>query len=67
MPQVSIVESLSESVGSLWRGLQNELGEELFHAASPLSSTPVPLYEWVVRNAKSFLNWEGFRFVLMDE
>ncbi|MBO0881471.1 MAG: 6-phosphogluconolactonase [Mycobacterium sp.] len=35
--------------------------------AAPLSSTPVPIYEWVVDNAGLFSGWERFSFVLMDE
>lgn len=60
--------SLAEFVGERWRDYQAEFTKRgLFFISSPLSSTPLPLYRWLVENADSFENWNGFRFVLMDE
>lgn len=61
-----IVSSLAEPVGELWRNLQTKQ-EGLFLVASPLSRTPLPIYEWIIQNAGSFSNWDNFRFVFMDE
>ena len=63
-----VVSSLAEPVGSIWRALQNNYTQiELFHIAAPLSSTPLPIYKWVIENAESFHKWDKVRFVLMDE
>jgi 6-phosphogluconolactonase/glucosamine-6-phosphate isomerase/deaminase len=63
-----IVKSLAEPVGELWKTLQSEKTDKgLFIVSSPLSSTPLPIYEWVIDNAESFSGWKSFRFVLMDE
>jgi len=61
-----IVPSLAKPVGELWRNLQTKQ-EGLFLVASPLSRTPLPIYEWIIQNADSFPNWDNFRFVFMDE
>ncbi len=61
-----IVPSLAKPVGELWRNLQTKQ-EGLFLVASPLSRTPLPIYEWIIQNANSFPNWDNFRFVFMDE
>jgi len=63
-----VVSSLAEPVGSLWRDLQDIYTKKgNFHVASPLSSTPLPIYNWIIKNAYSFKNWEKVKFVLMDE
>lgn len=63
-----VVSSLAESVGNLWKKLQVKYTKEgNFLVASPLSSTPLPIYEWIIDNAEEFENWEKVRFVLMDE
>lgn len=63
-----IVPSLAEPVGMMWKELQNTYTQSgVFRIASPLSSTPLPIYQWVVKNAKSFSHWDKVRFVLMDE
>ena len=61
-----IVESLAEPVGSLWKQLQAS-SKEKFFVAAPLSSTPMPIFNWVIENANKFSNWEKVEFVLMDE
>jgi 6-phosphogluconolactonase/glucosamine-6-phosphate isomerase/deaminase len=64
----SIVPSLGEPVGIVWQELQNKYTQnDNFFVASPLSGTPLSVYDWVIRNAKSFNNWERVKFVLMDE
>lgn len=66
--RVHIVESLAEPVGILWMDLQKKYTQEgEFFMASPLSSTPIPIYQWVIAHAHEFPNWEKTRFVLMDE
>lgn len=63
-----VVGSLAEPVGSLWLQLQEKYtAEGRFHVASPLSSTPLPVYRWIVRHAASSQCWEDVTFVLMDE
>ena len=63
-----IVPSLAEPVGNLWKDLQSKHTKDgNFLVASPLSSTPLPIYEWVINHAKEFENWDKVRFVLMDE
>lgn len=61
-----IVPSLGKPVGELWKDLQARQ-EGLFLVASPLSRTPLPVYEWILQNVGSFSNWNNFRFVFMDE
>src|SRR5258708_3081994 len=64
----TVVSSLAEPVGNLWRNLQEEYTREgNFYVASPLSSTPLPIYDWIIKNAHTFTNWEKMKFVLMDE
>jgi 6-phosphogluconolactonase/glucosamine-6-phosphate isomerase/deaminase len=59
---------MAEYVGSCWRELQNkEATNSDFIVASPLSSTPLPIYRWVLSNTDKFQNWSQFRFLLMDE
>lgn len=61
-------EELAVYVGKLWQKLQSVTTKEgTFYLSSPLSSTPLPLYQWVVENADSFKGWRNFRFILMDE
>lgn len=61
-------EELAVYVGSLWRTLQAAYTKTgLFFVSSPLSSTPLPLYTWVINHSKEFENWSRFQFVLMDE
>ena len=63
-----IVHSLAEPIGSLWRDLQEKYTKQgNFSVASPLSSTPLPIYDWIIGNAHSFKNWDKVKFVLMDE
>ncbi len=63
-----IFRSLDEPVGNLWRELQARYTKKgSFSVASPLSSTPLPIYEWIVEHASEFENWDKVRFVLMDE
>jgi len=63
-----VVSSLAESVGTLWRELQKQYTQQgNFFVASPLSSTPLPIYDWIIKNAHTFTNWEKTKFVLMDE
>jgi 6-phosphogluconolactonase/glucosamine-6-phosphate isomerase/deaminase len=64
---INIVKSLAEPVGNLWRELQASHDGNDFSVASPLSSTPLPIYEWVIKSAESFSNWEQVNFILMDE
>ncbi len=55
-------------LGERWRVYQAKHTKRgLFFVSSPLSSTPLPLYRWVIENADSFENWDNFRFILMDE
>ncbi|MGI8420433.1 MAG: 6-phosphogluconolactonase [Candidatus Levyibacteriota bacterium] len=62
------VQSLAESVGNIWKGLQAKYTREgKFNVAAPLSSTPIPIYHWIIENATQFENWEKVNFVLMDE
>jgi glucosamine-6-phosphate deaminase len=61
-------ESLAEYAGKIWKILQLRYTEDgLFYLSSPLSSTPLPLYHWIIKNAASIKNWHRFRLVLMDE
>lgn len=63
-----IVPSLAEPVGNLWKNLQSKYTkDDNFLVASPLSSTPLSIYEWIINNAEKFENWDKVRFVLMDE
>lgn len=63
-----IVSSLAEPVGTLWKKLQSKYTkEDLFFVSSPLSSTPLPIYKWIIQHADEFENWDKVRFVLMDE
>lgn len=61
-----IVESLADPVGRIWKDLQNK-SDGLFYVASPLSSTPLPIYQWIIDHANEFAQWNKMRFVLMDE
>lgn len=63
------VSSLAEPVGKIWQEEQAKHTAEKgsFSVASPLSSTPLPIYEWIVDHADEFPNWNKVRFVLMDE
>ncbi len=64
----AIVSSIGHPVGHLWRSLQDEYTKKGdFYVASALSSTSLPLYDWIVKNASIFTNWEKVKFVLMDE
>lgn len=66
--KIHTVPSLAEPVGSKWKSLQDQYNKDTaFHIASPLSSTPLPIYQWVVTNAQTFTNWGNVRFILMDE
>lgn len=59
---------MAEWVGTEWKNLQDrKVGEGKFLMAAPLSSSAVPIYDWVLQHAKSFQSWNHFRFILMDE
>lgn len=59
---------LAEPVGNLWKDLQEKYTKDgEFLVASPLSSTPLPIYEWIIEHAGEFKGWDRFKFVLMDE
>lgn len=63
-----VVDSLAEPVGTIWKDLQTHYtksGE--FFIASPLSRTPLPIYEWLIENAQIIPHWEKLRFVFMDD
>ncbi|MGH3428166.1 MAG: hypothetical protein ACRDQZ_11475, partial [Mycobacteriales bacterium] len=65
---VRVVPSLAQPVSEIWRGLQESCtrnGE--FYVAAPLSSTPLPIYRYLVDHAEHFPRWARVRFVLMDE
>ncbi|HEY4513617.1 MAG TPA: 6-phosphogluconolactonase [Candidatus Paceibacterota bacterium] len=63
-----IVSSFAEPIGNIWKNLQAQYTKGgLFFVAAPLSSTPLPIYEWIVEHATEFENWDKVRFVLMDE
>ncbi len=63
-----VVQSLAEPIGNLWKNLQAKYTKEgIFSVASPLSSTPLPIYEWIISHAGEFENWDKVKFVLMDE
>jgi 6-phosphogluconolactonase/glucosamine-6-phosphate isomerase/deaminase len=65
---IHVVPSLAEPVGKLWQKLQVEhTSDGYFNVASPLSSTPLPVYDWIVEHKSDFPHWEKVRFVLMDE
>ncbi len=62
------VASLGEPVGKLWLDLQKTYAQDgIFNVASPLSSTPLPIYQWIIDNADRVTFWDNVRFVLMDE
>jgi 6-phosphogluconolactonase/glucosamine-6-phosphate isomerase/deaminase len=64
----TIVPSLAEPVGELWQRLQSEhTRTAYFYVASPLSSTPLPVYDWIIQHKADFPNWDKVRFTLMDE
>ncbi|MBI5051255.1 6-phosphogluconolactonase [Candidatus Micrarchaeota archaeon] len=59
---------VAEFVGKKWKEYQKKFTRNgLFFVSCPLSMTSLPLYKWVIQNAKSFEDWNKFRFVLMDE
>ncbi len=64
---IHAVESLGEPVGRLWQKLQADHIAGPFYVASALSSTPLPIYDWVIDHARSFPNWPQVKFVLMDD
>ncbi len=65
---VHIVDSLGQPVGELWQRLQGQYLAEAgtFNVASPLSSTPLPVYGWLAEHREE-LDWDGVNFLLMDE
>lgn len=65
--QVLTVDELGTAVGEIWRGCQNQNSNPEFFVAAPLSSTPLPIYNWIIANHTLFHRWENLRFVLMDE
>lgn len=63
-----VVSSLAEPVGNIWKDLQSRYTKDRnFSVASPLSSTPLPIYQWIIERAEEFESWDKVRFVLMDE
>jgi 6-phosphogluconolactonase/glucosamine-6-phosphate isomerase/deaminase len=63
-----IVTSLGEPVGNLWKKHQELHGRDgEFFVSAPLSSTPLPVFQWIVTHANEFKFWDRVRFVLMDE
>ena len=63
-----IVETLGEPVGQLWKNLQTQYTQKGdFLVASPLSRTPLPIYEWLLEHAESVPHWNKFKFVFMDD
>lgn len=58
------VDDLGAAVGEIWREKQSRQG---INVAVALSSTPLPVFEWVIQNAADFGNWKATNFVLMDE
>lgn len=63
-----VVPSLAEKVGAIWKELQAKYTKDgVFYVASPLSSTPLPIYQWIIDHAAEFQNWDKVRFILMDE
>lgn len=63
-----VVSSLAQPVGNHWKNLQARYTKEgNFFVASPLSSTPLPIYKWIIDHAHEFANWDKVCFVLMDE
>ncbi len=65
---LKIVPSLAAPVGKLWQKLQTTYTNKgYFQVASPLSSTPLPIYDWIIKHQAEFSNWDKVRFVLMDE
>lgn len=66
--EIKPVPSLGEPVGKLWQSLQAEYTSKgYFNVAAPLSSTPLPIYDWIIQHKDSFSGWDKVRFVLMDE
>lgn len=66
--KIHIASELGESIGLLWQSYQNQhKSDNPFIVASPISNTPLPIYQWITANAKEFSHWDDFRFVLMDE
>lgn len=67
--EVRIVPSLAEPVGRIWLEAHkiSLVRQNNFFVAAPLSSTPLPIYQWIISNASSFPGWENVNFVLMDE
>jgi len=66
---VKVVSSFAEPIGRTWIEAQKDsvAHHGNFLVAAPLSSTPLPIYQWIIKNSESFPNWEQVRFVLMDE
>lgn len=61
-------DDLAKYAGKIWASLQeNYTKNGLFFVSSPLSSTPILLYKWLVQNCRFIKNWGKFRFILMDE
>jgi glucosamine-6-phosphate deaminase len=63
-----LVDSLAAPVSSYWRDLQARTAPgRRFAVASPLSSTPLPVYALLVAWATTSEGWRDLDFVLMDE
>lgn len=53
----SIVPSLAEPIGKIWKDLQAKYTKDgLFFISSPLSSTPLPVYEWIIEQFDTRIN-----------
>lgn len=63
------VASLAEPIGKIWQEEQakNTAEKESFFVATPLSSTPLPIYEWIIGHSEEFPSWDEVQLVLMDE
>lgn len=66
--RLEFVESLAAPVGAYWHALQaRKVLAGRFAVASPLSSTPLPVYAWLSQMAAPSQQWHKVDFVLMDE
>lgn len=66
--RIHTVASLAEPVGRVWHDLQGDfIKHGSFNVAAPLSSTSLPIYDWIINNKNDFGSWDRVRFVLMDE
>jgi 6-phosphogluconolactonase/glucosamine-6-phosphate isomerase/deaminase len=66
---LKVIDDLGAAVGQRWAQLQSSCiaATGSFTYAIPLSSTPLPIYKWVINNSHDFPDWSATRLVLMDE